>query len=312
MAKVITKMGGCSTKKKGLGMQFLYEPSKATLGGSFTITGDSMVESNEALPTTVDLHASFKSAGCKLCGNKFVYRCGGCGRLICYDGSAKSNEQCPLCGARGNVPAFSGANVPSSSAAARRASGETVQLSQGQEVRIQFEDGSALSKIYVGVGWDPAVSGSNMDIDSSVIVAGGGSFDLVYFGDKDHPSGCVHHHGDNLTGEGDANSDDENISVNLDRVPANRDKLYFVLNIYDCEARRQNFSKVRNMYIRLDDPDSGTHLIEYRLKSDMGNYTAMVIGVAYKSGSDWIFKAIGEGSRATGLGDLAYEVVSKY
>lgn len=311
MAKVITKMGGCSTKKKGLGMQFLHDGSKATLGGSYTISGDSMVESPEEIPAVVDLHASFKSAGCKLCGNKFAYRCGGCGRLICYDGNAKTNEQCPLCGSRGNVPAFTGANVPSSSAA-RRTSGETVQLKQGQEVRIQFEDGSALNKIYVGVGWDPAVTGSSMDVDSSVIVAGGRNYEVVYFGDKDHPSGCVHHHGDNVTGDGDYGGDDENISVNLDKVPANRDKLYFVLNIYDCVARGQNFSKVRNMFIRIDDPDSGTHLIEYRLEPSMGNYTAMIIGVAYKSGSDWMFKAIGEGSHAVDISDLADEVVSRY
>ena len=311
MAKVITKMGGCSTKKKGVGMQFLYDVSKATLGGSFTISGDSMVESPEEIPATVDLHASFKSAGCKLCGNKFAYRCGGCGRLICYDGRAKTNEQCPLCGARGNVPSFSGANVPKSTAA-RRASGETVQLKQGQEVRIQFEDGSALTKIYVGVGWDPAIGGSNMDVDSSVIVVGGRNYDVVYFGDKDHPSGCVHHHGDNLTGEDEGNGDDENISVDLDRVPRDRDKLYFVLNIYDCVSRGQNFKKVRNMYIRLDDPDSGTHLIEYRLEPNMGNYTAMVIGVAYRSGSDWMFKAIGEGSNATDISKLAAEVVTRY
>ena len=311
MAKVITKLGGCSTKKKGVGFQFMYDVSKATLGGSFTISGDSMVESPEEMPANVDLHASFKGAGCRLCGNKFVYRCGGCGRLICYDGRAKTNEQCPLCGSRGNVPAFGGAFAPTSSAA-RRKSGEAVQLKQGQEVRIQFEDGSALSKIYVGVGWDPAVSGSNMDIDSSVVVAGRYGYEVVYFGDLEHESGCVIHHGDNLTGEGDGNSDDENISVDLDKVPADRDKLYFVLNIFDCVSRRQDFSKVRNMYIRLDDPDTGTHLIEYRLEPSMGNYTAMVIGVAYRSGSDWIFKAIGEGSDATDIDDLAEEVVSRY
>lgn len=312
MAKVITKMGGCSTRKKGVGLQFLNDGSKATLGGSYVISGDSMVESPEEIPAVVDIHASFKSVGCKLCGNKFVYRCGGCSRLICYDGQAKTNEQCPLCGARGNVPAFTGANVPSSSAVACRRSGETVQLRQGQEVRIQFEDGSALTKIYVGVGWDPSISGSRMDVDSSVIVSGGSSYELIYFGNKDHPSGCVHHHGDNLTGEGSANSDDENISVNLEKVPSNRDKIYFVLNIYDCIARGQNFRSVRNMYIRLDDPDSGTHLIEYRLEPSMGNYTSMIIGVAYRSGSDWIFKAIGEGSNATDVGQLAREVVSRY
>lgn len=186
--------------------------------------------------------------------------------------------------------------------------GDVIRLSQGQEVCIQRAD-KPLTKICVGVGWDPARQGDNMDIDSSVIVAGQKAKEIVYFGALTHSSGCVVHHGDNLTGEGDGNDDDENIDVFLDKVPADRDRLIFVLNIYNCKERRQHLGDVKNMYIRLYDPVSRRALIEYRVESNMKNDTAVVIGTAYREGGVWKFRAVGRGSRAENVQQLADEAV---
>ena len=120
--KIITKLGACSTKKKPLGMQFIAEPNKSILGGTYSVVGDGMQVSPEDLATTIELGPSFKSAGCRLCGNKYAFRCNGCGRLICYDGNAKTNFECPACGAKGNVPKAVGDTVPSSDAFPRGAS----------------------------------------------------------------------------------------------------------------------------------------------------------------------------------------------
>lgn len=178
-----------------------------------------------------------------------------------------------------------------------RQAGDTVTLSQGQEVKIRYADNRPLKKISVGIGWDPTgILSKNMDVDSSVVVISpnGREKDLVYFGDLSHPTGCVVHHGDNLTGEGGIqDGDDENIDVYLDKVPSDRDKLVFVLNIYDCDDRNQTLRKVKNLYIKLYDPDSGKTLIQYRVNDNMGNDTAIVIGMAYKKGGSWMFKAIG-------------------
>ena len=121
-----------------------------------------------------------------------------------------------------------------------------------------------------------------------------------------HPSGCVIHHGDNLTGRGGIqDGDDENISVYLDKVPADRDKLVFVLNIYDCDERRQTLDKVKNLYIKLYDPDSKKTLIQYRVDGNTGRDTAMVIGMAYKKNGAWSFKAIGRSLRVSSVQTLA-------
>lgn len=314
MGKIITKIGACSTKKTAVGMQFVVNGSTCALGGTFGITGDSAVVSSDELGTLV-VGDSFKKTGCRLCGNKHAFRCGGCGRVICYDGTAKRNFACPACGTVADVPAASGDKISTTSAAPIVSGGKTVKLAQGEEAKIAVSGsrGGTLTKITVGVGWDPASYGSSMDIDSSVIVAGGSDYEIVYFGDLEHPSGCVVHHGDNVTGEDyDPNSDDENISVYLGKVPSNRNRLIFVLNIYDCYSRNQSFRDVRNMYIKLYDPATRTPLIEYKVNDNQLDDTAIIIGAAYRRGSEWFFKAIGKSSCAVDVDDLAEEAVHKY
>ncbi|MBO5415226.1 MAG: TerD family protein [Clostridia bacterium] len=197
--------------------------------------------------------------------------------------------------------------LPTASEVGSRAGG-TVTLSQGQEVKIRYADDRPLSKISVGVGWDPASGANNMDVDSSVVVMSQSNreFELVYFGAKEHSSGCVIHHGDNLTGEGDIQSgDDENISVYLNKVPQQRDKLVFVLNIYKCDERGQTLDSVKNLYIKLYDPDSKKTLIQYRVSGNMSGHTALVIGMAFRKNGSWSFKAIGRSLNASDVQELA-------
>lgn len=198
--------------------------------------------------------------------------------------------------------------------------GKTVTLSQGQEVQIRYSDDRPLSKIRVGVGWDPATFlRSEIDVDSSVIVMSTKNLgfelkkDLVYFKHLKHPSGCVIHHGDNLTGEdGLFEEDDENISVFLNKVPQDRDCLIFVLNIYDCVNRNQTFRRINNLYLRIYDPDSQKVMVEYKVTGNFNDHTALVIGAAYRKGSSWYFKAIGKGSKAKNVGDLTTECLNTF
>ena len=200
-------------------------------------------------------------------------------------------------------------SLPTESEVGGRA-GTTIKLSQGQEVKIRYADNRPLSKIIVGVGWDPVNSGDNMDVDSSVIMFGSRNVcnDIIYFGNKEHESGCLLHHGDNLTGEGGIqDGDDENITVQLDKVPTNVEKLVFILNIYRSADRHQTLDDVRNLYIKLYDPISKKSLISYEIRGNTGRDTAMVIGAVYRQGREWSFKAIGRSLKA----DNIDQVVSK-
>ena len=186
--------------------------------------------------------------------------------------------------------------------------GDIIRLAQGQVVKISLPNGKSLEKMFVGLGWDPVTQGISMDIDSSVVLAGeGNEHDIVYFGNLVHSSGCVIHHGDNLTGRDCDTSgrDDENITVDLKKVPADKDRMYFVLNIYSSSTRGQTFKNVKNLYIRIYEPDSRRMLLQYKIDANLKNETALVLGKAFRNGDGWSFQAIGKPSNASDIGSLA-------
>ena len=254
---------------------------------------------------------------CQKCGNR---RVGGCNCAKKKHQCSKNMKYCFDCLYCDEFEIDY--NIPTARPDQSRKVGDTVILSQGQEVQIKYSDDRPLTQIYVGVGWDPAslisekLFGTRIDVDSSVVVMSSQSlqYELVYYRSLKHRSGCVKHHGDNLTGKNSlfgilTNSDDENISVYLDKVPENRDGLIFVLNIFKCVERRQTFGKIKNLYIKLYDPCSKKVMVEYKVTGNFMNDTALIIGKAYRKDGTWFFKAIGKGSRATSVEQLAAESV---
>ena len=99
--------------------------------------------------------------------------------------------------------------------------------------------------------------------------------------------------GDNLTGEGEG--DDEQIFVDLTKIPSNVEKVAFTVTIYDSDARRQNFGQVSNAFIRIVDETTNTELIRYDLGEDFSIETAVVVGELYRHNGEWKFNAIGSG-----------------
>lgn len=174
-----------------------------------------------------------------------------------------------------------------------------INLSKGQKVDLT-KGNPGLSKIMVGLGWDVNAfdSGNDFDLDASAFLLGENGKcvtekEFVFYGNLVHPSESVQHMGDNLTGEGEG--DDEQIMVDLTKVPANISKVAFTVTIYEAEARRQNFGQVSNAYIRIVDDGTGTELIRYDLGEDFSIETAAVFGELYKHGDEWKFNAIGSG-----------------
>ena len=196
-----------------------------------------------------------------------------------------------------------------------------VNLQKGQKVNLKKSDGQALSRIRIGLGWDPVKqekkgglfgsifggSAPDIDCDASVIVCQGGRLasrdDVVYFGNLKHSSGAIVHTGDNLTGEGEG--DDEQILVDLTAVPAAYDKLVFVVNIYDCDSRKQDFGMIANAFIRICDENTGEEFCRYNLSESYAGMTAMIFGEIYRYNGEWKFNAIGQGTKDTGLNELA-------
>ena len=174
-----------------------------------------------------------------------------------------------------------------------------INLSKGQTVDLT-KGNPGLKNIMVGLGWDVNAfdSGADFDLDAAAFMLGANGKcptdkEFVFYGNLSHPSGAVNHMGDNLTGEGEG--DDEQVQVDLSKVPANVEKIAFTVTIYDAETRKQNFGQVSNAFIRLVDEANGAELIRYDLGEDFSIETAVVVGELYRNGAEWKFNAIGSG-----------------
>ena len=174
-----------------------------------------------------------------------------------------------------------------------------ISLQKGQKVSLT-KNNPGLSKVVVGLDWDVNAfdTGGDFDLDAAAFLLTdtgkvSKSEDFVFYGNLAHPSGSVQHLGDNLTGAGDG--DDEQIKVELAKVPENITKIAFTVTIYEAEQRRQNFGQVNNAFIRIYNEVTGEEMLRYDLGEDFSIETAAVFGELYKNGGEWKFNAIGNG-----------------
>lgn len=127
-----------------------------------------------------------------------------------------------------------------------------ISLFKGQKVDLT-KGNPGLSKIVVGLGWDVNKydGGAAFDLDAAAFMLGANGkvqndSDFVFYNNLKHSSGSVQHMGDNLTGAGDG--DDEQIKIDLSKIPANIEKIAFTVTIHEAEQRRQNFGQVSNAF----------------------------------------------------------------
>ncbi|MDR3155321.1 MAG: TerD family protein [Deltaproteobacteria bacterium] len=174
-----------------------------------------------------------------------------------------------------------------------------ISLVKGQKISLEKESGGGLSKVVMGLGWDPAKSkgffGSlfskpkDIDLDASCGLFDGNKnlVDTVWFRQLQSRDGSIVHTGDNLTGQGEG--DDEQIIVDLSRVPAHVKSLVFTVNSF----QGQTFNEVDNAYCRIVDARNNNEIARYTL-SGFGRYTAMVMAKVYRHNNEWKMAALGD------------------
>ena len=185
-----------------------------------------------------------------------------------------------------------------------------VSLTKGGNVSLT-KQAPGLTAVQVGLGWDARVTdGAGFDLDASAfLLSASGKVrsdgDFIYFNNLRSIDGSVVHLGDNISGIGDG--DDEIITVALDRLPGEIERIAFSVTIYEADGRRQNFGMVQRAYIRVVNQSTQEELARYDLSEDASIETAMVFGELYRDPNEaggFKFKARGEGF-AGGLGPLA-------
>ena len=184
----------------------------------------------------------------------------------------------------------------------------SVNLQKGQKISLDKEAGSALTKITMGLGWDAVKSkglfgfGSKtetVDLDASVVMfdEGNKAVDIVWFRQLKSKDGSIVHSGDNRTGAGDG--DDEQITVDLSRVPPNVKSLVFTVNSFTG----QSFAQVENAYCRILNAANQQEVARYDL-SVQGSHTAQIMAKLYRHNGEWKMHAIGENGSGRTFDDL--------
>lgn len=174
-----------------------------------------------------------------------------------------------------------------------------ITLSKGQKVDLT-KGNPGLKHVLIGLGWDTNRydGGFDFDLDTAAFLIGENGkvtndLDFVFYNNVKHSSGSVTHLGDNRTGAGDG--DDEQIQVDLSKIPTNISKVAFTVTIHEAQDRRQNFGQVNNSYIRVIDVDKNEELIKFELGEDFSIETAVVVAEIYRHNGEWKFNALGSG-----------------
>ena len=188
----------------------------------------------------------------------------------------------------------------------------SINLQKGQKISLDKEAGVALTRITMGLGWD-AVKAKGLfgfggktqtiDLDASCVLFDENkkAVDFVWFRQLKSKDGSIMHTGDNRTGAGDG--DDEQIVVDLSKVPANIAALVFTVNSFTG----QSFAQVENAYCRIINASNEQEVAKYNL-SVQGAHTAQIMARLYRHNGEWKMHAIGENGSGRTFDDLMPQI----
>ncbi|GJD22043.1 stress protein [Rivularia sp. IAM M-261] len=177
-----------------------------------------------------------------------------------------------------------------------------IELTKGSRFNLSKE-APDLKKVAIGLGWQVSKNGQSYDVDASVfMLSASGKVPndnyFVFYNNLQSFDGALKHTGDNRTGEG--NGDDETIYVDLAKVNPVIQEIVFVVTIHEAQETEQNFSQIKNPYIKIYNYENKRSIARYNLKEAFSQETAVEFGRLYKKEDEWRFQAVGEGYN-TGL-----------
>lgn len=178
-----------------------------------------------------------------------------------------------------------------------------IELEQGQQIDLAHDDGTPLTRLRLGVGWDKERTAGfigsgapDVDLDASAVqFADGRLFDLAFYNNLRTRDGSVVHLGDNKTGSGAG--DDEAITVDLATVYDRVDTIVLLVSSYQGHT----LEWINNAYCRVvaEGPDDGeTEIARLTLTAGVPE-TGVVLAKLVRDGERWRLHAIGAGVRMT-------------
>ncbi|MGI5249625.1 TerD family protein [Actinacidiphila glaucinigra] len=165
-----------------------------------------------------------------------------------------------------------------------------VNLQKHQTVSLVKGGKPLMTSVRMGLGWEPAYRGKDIDLDASVIAYGPqrNHIESCYFGRLTILNGAIQHSGDNLTGEGAG--DDEAITVHLGGLPPEVTGLVFTVNSFSG----QKFNQVAKAYCRLMDGATGEELVRFDLTGAEPRTGVMMAKFIRQFSGEWEMTAMGD------------------
>ena len=172
-----------------------------------------------------------------------------------------------------------------------------IELNPGRTWPLSRGDGKPLSRLWMGLAWDPLpdevdTAAPHVDLDATAVQFGGGRpVDIAFYNHPVTRDSSVRLLGDNRTGlrEGD----DETIELDLDRTHPQVDTILFLVSSYQGHI----LEWVRNAYCRLVD-EEGVELARLTITGG-GPHTGFVLAKIVRVGDQWQLHPIGEGVSIT-------------
>jgi len=193
----------------------------------------------------------------------------------------------------------------------------TISLQKGQKISLTKESGEGLEKVIMGLGWDAKQTGGGflkgmfggggsetIDLDASCIMFGEDKkvIDTIWFKQLKSKDGSIVHTGDNRTGDGEG--DDEQIIVDLAKIPITVQALVFTVNSFTG----QTFDAVENAYCRMVDSRNNNEIARYTLTAQ-GSHSAQVMAKLYRHNGEWKMHAIGENCNGRTIDALLPQII---
>ena len=190
-----------------------------------------------------------------------------------------------------------------------------INLQKGQRISLEKEAGQSLSRVYMGLGWGMrkvvskgflGMGGGEkeveVDLDASCLMFDSNKnlVDQIWFRQLKSKCGSVVHSGDDRAGGGAADSENERITIDLNRVPSNVQTLMFTVNSYSGES----FDGIPNAFSLIVDDTTHQEIARFNLSLEGGKFTGLVMTKMYRHDSEWRLQAIGEHGQGSTVRDL--------
>ena len=172
----------------------------------------------------------------------------------------------------------------------------SISLSKGEGINFSKE-APGMKSARIALGWDvnPA-----FDLDISIFMLGSnGKIPnekyFVFYNNLESQDGSVKFLEDSKTGE--SSEDYATIEIDLTKVNSSIQEIVLVVTVYDVDGINPTFSQVNNSFMRIYDTATKQEIAKYELDDDSSEGTAMEFCKLSKKEGDWIFHAVGQGSK---------------